>query len=206
MPKKPILVADPDPSLLMRVVMLLVVDGYAVRGASTSKEAIDRAQITGVFTLPRLLIINPQMPGLSGVQAASQISRDARCKVIFLTELAKDPDFRELLRGLRQQGCDCSAVNVRLPSAALGVHHQKRLRRPVEVTTEKPICRCATRRWRTTTGSLSHGSGCARALDTFEQPLHLHPRRPFRQSFMDIPAWAYDPFCDAEYTPSAHSA
>ena len=119
MPKKPILVADPDPSLLMRVVMLLVVDGYAVRGASTSKEAIDRAQITGVFTLPRLLIINPQMPGLSGVQAASQISRDARCKVIFLTELAKDPDFRELLRGLRQQGCDCSAVNVPFEDAEI---------------------------------------------------------------------------------------
>lgn len=108
MPKKPVLVADPDPILLERVVMLLAVDGYAVRGASTSKEAIDRAQIT----LPKLLIINPQMPGLSGVQAASQISRDVRCKVIFLTELAKDADFRELLRGLRQQGCDCLAVNV----------------------------------------------------------------------------------------------
>lgn len=35
MPKKPILVADPDPSLLMRVVMLLVVDGYAVRGSAS---------------------------------------------------------------------------------------------------------------------------------------------------------------------------
>ena len=91
MPKKPVLVADPDPILLERVMMLLAVDGYAVRGASTSKEAIDRAQIT----LPKLLIINPQMPGLSGVQAASQISRDVRCKVIFLTELAKDADFRE---------------------------------------------------------------------------------------------------------------
>lgn len=115
MPKKPVLVADNDPSLLERIVMLLALDGYAVRGASTSKEAIDRAQIT----LPKLLIINPQMPGLSGVQAASQISRDARCKVIFLTELAKDADFREVLRGLRQQGCDCSAVNVPFEDAEI---------------------------------------------------------------------------------------
>ena len=115
MPKKPVLVADPDPSLLERVVMLLTVDGYAVRGASTSKEAIDRAQIT----LPKLLIINPEMPSLSGVQAALQISRDARCKVIFLTGLAKDPDFREVLRGLRQQGCDCSAVNIPFEDAEI---------------------------------------------------------------------------------------
>lgn len=107
MSKKPVLIADPDPSVLERVMMLLAVDGYAVRGASTSQEAIDRA----VTQLPKLLIINPQMPGLSGFEVASQISRKARCKVIFLSELAKDPDFREALRGLRQQGCDCSAIN-----------------------------------------------------------------------------------------------
>jgi CheY-like chemotaxis protein len=43
MSKKPVLIADPDPSVLERVTMLLAVDGYAVRGASTSQEAIDRA-------------------------------------------------------------------------------------------------------------------------------------------------------------------
>ena len=107
MSKKPVLIADPDPSVLERVVMLLAVDGYAVRGAGTSQEAIDRAETQ----LPKLLIINPQMPGLSGFEVASQISRKVHCKVIFLTDLAKDPDFREALRGLRQQGCDCSAVN-----------------------------------------------------------------------------------------------
>jgi CheY-like chemotaxis protein len=108
MPKKPVLVADPDPSVLERVMMLLAVEGYAVRGASTSQEAIDRAQIN----LPKILIINPQMRGLSGVEAASRISQKTQCKVMFLTELAKDTDFREALRGLRQQGCDCSALNV----------------------------------------------------------------------------------------------
>lgn len=108
MSKKSVLIADPDPSVLERAMMLLAVDGYAVRGASTSQEAIDRAEAQ----LPKLLIINPQMPGLSGFEVASQISRKAHCKVIFLTELAKDADFREALRGLRQQGCDCSAVNV----------------------------------------------------------------------------------------------
>jgi CheY-like chemotaxis protein len=107
MSKKPVLIADPDPSVLERVMMLLAVDGYAVRGATTSQEAIDRAETQ----LPKLLIINPQMPGLSGFEVASQVSRKARCKVIFLSELAKDPDFREALRGLRQQGCDCSAIN-----------------------------------------------------------------------------------------------
>jgi CheY-like chemotaxis protein len=108
MSTKPVLIADPDPSVLERVMMLLVANGYVVRGANTSEEAIDRAEIN----LPRLLIINPQMPSLSGVEAASRISRKTSCKVIFLTELAKDVDFREVLRGLRQQGCDCSAVDV----------------------------------------------------------------------------------------------
>ena len=108
MSKKPVLVADPDPSVLERVMMLLAADGYAVRGAGTSQEAIDRAETQ----LPKLLIINPQMPGLSGFEVASQISRKVRCKVIFLTELARDADFREALRGLRQQGLDCSAVNL----------------------------------------------------------------------------------------------
>ena len=108
MSKKPVLVADPDPSVLERVMMLLAADGYAVRGAGTSQEAIDRAETQ----LPKLLIINPQMPGLSGFEVASQISSNVRCKVIFLTELAKDTDFREALRGLRQQGLDCSAVNL----------------------------------------------------------------------------------------------
>ena len=107
MSKKSVLIADPDSSVLERVMMLLAVDGYAVRGASTSQEAIDRAETQP----PQLLIINPQMPGLSGFEVASQLSRKARCKVIFLTELAKDADFREALRGLRLQGIDCAAVN-----------------------------------------------------------------------------------------------
>jgi len=122
MPKKPVLVADPDPSVLERVMMLLGAGGFAVRGASTSKEAIERAHVAH----PELLIINPVMPGLSGVQAASQISRDERCKVIFLTELAKDADFREVLRGLRQQGCDCSAVSIPFEDSEIiaQVHHE----------------------------------------------------------------------------------
>lgn len=122
MPKKPVLVVDPDSSVLERVMMLLTADGFVVRGASTSKEAIDRAHVAH----PELLIINPVMPGLSGVQAASQISRDERCKVIFLSELAKDADFREVLRGLRQQGCDCSAVNIPFEDSDIiaQVHHE----------------------------------------------------------------------------------
>jgi two-component system OmpR family response regulator len=75
MSKKPVLVADPDSSVLERVMMLLAVDGYAVRGASTSQEAIDRAETQP----PQLLIINPQMPGLSGFEVASQLSRKASC-------------------------------------------------------------------------------------------------------------------------------
>jgi len=63
---------------------------------------------TCLVTSAELLVINPAMPTLSGVEAARQISRDAKCKVLFLSDLAKDSDFREMLRGLRQQGCECA--------------------------------------------------------------------------------------------------
>ena len=50
------------------------------------------------------------MPGLSGVETAIRISDEIRCKVLFLTTMAADQDFREMVRGLRQQGCDCDAL------------------------------------------------------------------------------------------------
>jgi CheY-like chemotaxis protein len=94
---------------------VLADDGYEVHVAGSSREAIDLSRGLG----PELLVINPAMPTLSGVEAARQISRDAKCKVLFLSDLAKDSDFREMLRGLRQQGCECSAIGVPFESSEL---------------------------------------------------------------------------------------
>jgi DNA-binding response OmpR family regulator len=103
-----ILITDHDKALSDLVSRALSRDGYEVRVAASSVAAIECAP---TFR-PDLLVINPAMPNLSGVEAARQICRDTKCKVLFLSALARDPDFRDMLRGLRQQGCECSALGV----------------------------------------------------------------------------------------------
>src|SRR5664279_1514531 len=108
MTKHSVLIVDHEETVLALVKRVLFDDGYEVHTTESSREAIDLAQ----RIQPELLVINPTMPTLSGVEAALQISLAARCKVLFLSDLAKDTDFREMLRGLRQQGCECSAIGV----------------------------------------------------------------------------------------------
>ena len=115
MAKHSILIVDHQNTVLGLAKKVLADDGYEVHVAGSSREAIDLSRGLG----PELLVINPAMPTLSGVEAARQISRDAKCKVLFLSDLAKDSDFREMLRGLRQQGCECSAIGVPFESNEL---------------------------------------------------------------------------------------
>jgi len=115
MAKHSILIVDHQNTVLGLAKKVLADDGYEVHVAGSSREAIDLSRGLG----PELLVINPAMPTLSGVEAARQISRDAKCKVLFLSDLAKDSDFREMLRGLRQQGCECSAIGVPFESSEL---------------------------------------------------------------------------------------
>src|SRR5208282_2801757 len=96
MPTHSILITDHDQALSDLVSRALSRDGYEVRVAASSAAAIECAP---TFR-PELLVINPAMPNLSGVEAARQICRDTKCKVLFLTALARDPDFRDMLRGL----------------------------------------------------------------------------------------------------------
>ena len=115
MAKHSILIVDHQNAVLGLAKKVLADDGYEVHVAGSSREAIDLSRHLG----PELLVINPAMPTLSGVEAARQISRDAKCKVLFLSDLAKDSDFREMLRGLRQQGCECAAIGVPFESNEL---------------------------------------------------------------------------------------
>ena len=115
MAKHSILIVDHQNTVLGLAKKVLADDGYEVHVAGSSREAIDLSRGLG----PELLVINPAMPTLSGVEAARQISRDVKCKVLFLSDLAKDSDFREMLRGLRQQGCECSAIGVPFESSEL---------------------------------------------------------------------------------------
>jgi len=101
-----ILVSDHSAPLAEYVKTILESEGYAVRVSNSSTEALSE----GTRYKPGLLIIDPVMPGLSGVEVALRICRQGSCKVLFLSALADDSDFKDVVKGVRQQGCDVRAL------------------------------------------------------------------------------------------------
>jgi CheY-like chemotaxis protein len=93
--------------------------GYDVSLAYTSDDAIRVAKNN-----PALLIIDPVMPGLSGLEAANHIFAATGCKVLFLTDLAADEDFQALVNGLVRDGIDCAAFAANRPNADLVAYVQ----------------------------------------------------------------------------------
>jgi len=130
MPSHRILIADHEPLIGSFVAGVLSQDGYETRLEQSSTVAIESA----ATFLPQLLVIDPIMPGLSGVEAAARISRETKCKVLFLTTLASDSDFREMLRGLRQQGCDCEALFKSSSKEQLLDHVRRRIGTSIIIT------------------------------------------------------------------------
>ena len=59
------------------------------------------------------------MPGLSGLEAAGHIVRQVDCKVLFLTNLAGDDDFTEVLSGMVRDGIHCAALPANVSIADL---------------------------------------------------------------------------------------
>ena len=87
---------------------LLEQAGYETRMECSSADAIFAA---GQFT-PRLLIIDPVMPQISGLDAAKHIFGQTRCKVLLVSAGASESGFEEILRELRGEGCDCAALGL----------------------------------------------------------------------------------------------
>src|SRR5690348_11793844 len=97
-----ILVADHNPPILEVVKVCLGSKGYDVTVVNSSDQALKQ----GTSLRPQLLLIDPVMPGTSGVEVATRLSRETNCKVLFVTAFADDRDFKEMVRGLVKQGCD----------------------------------------------------------------------------------------------------
>jgi len=130
MPSPKILIADHEPLIASLVAGILTQDGYETRTEQSSSDAIQNAGTFG----PSLLVIDPIMPGLSGVEVAMRIARQTKCKVLFLTTLASDNDFREMVRGLRQQGCDCEALPKPFTKEQLVEHVHRRIGQAIIIT------------------------------------------------------------------------
>ena len=61
---------------------------------------------------PQLLIIDPVMPVISGLDAAKHIFRQTRCKVLLVSAGASDSGFEEILGDLRSEACHCAALGL----------------------------------------------------------------------------------------------
>lgn len=85
---------------------LLQQDGYETRMECSSVDAI---RASGELA-PRLLIIDPVMPDILGLDAAKQIFDQTQCKVLLVSAGASNSDFAEILGNLRGTGCDCAAL------------------------------------------------------------------------------------------------
>src|ERR1019366_958417 len=101
-----ILVADHSPPITDVLKVYLEAEGYGVTVVNSSEQALKQ----GTPLRPQLLLIDPVMPGMSGVEVATRLSRETNCKVLFVTAFADDADFREMVRGLQKQGCDAGIL------------------------------------------------------------------------------------------------
>src|ERR1035437_7823920 len=127
-----VLIANHDAVAANRVGASLSTVGYVVALASTSDEAIRLS----TKTRPALLIIDPVMPALSGFEAARHIARQVNCKVLFLTDLAEDADFVEVLRAMVRDGIYCAALPTNVSNADLIKFARSELGRSEEHTSE----------------------------------------------------------------------
>jgi DNA-binding response OmpR family regulator len=81
---------------------------------------------------PQLLIIDPVMPGVSGVDVARQISDQTKCKVLLISAGALEPCFVDILKELRDQDCDCEAFSSPFEKEELFEHVRRRIRPEVK--------------------------------------------------------------------------
>ena len=87
---------------------LLRQDGYEALMESSSADAIR----TSANFAPQLLIIDPVMPEISGLDAAKHIFDQTHCKVLLVSSGASDRGFKEIVGDLRGEGCDCAALGL----------------------------------------------------------------------------------------------
>jgi CheY-like chemotaxis protein len=105
---------------------LLLHEGYGAQMVCSSSEAIAKA----LEWIPQFLIIDPVMPGVSGIVAAKEICGQTKCKVLLISASAKEPGFADILNNLRNNGCDCEAFPLPFEKEDLLEHVRERIGPP----------------------------------------------------------------------------
>ncbi|MGD0498565.1 MAG: response regulator [Bryobacteraceae bacterium] len=96
-----ILIVDDTPINLKLTRILLASEGYQTRTAASAEEALEA--LNGFH--PRLVLVDIQLPGMSGLDLARRLKADERTAdiaVVALTALANPDDERQAL----EAGCD----------------------------------------------------------------------------------------------------
>lgn len=98
---EPILIIDDNPINLKLEKILLVVEGYEVHTATDAEEALN---LLKVFQ-PRLILMDIQLPGMSGLELTTRLKVDPRYQniiILALTAYAMKGDKEKALAA----GCD----------------------------------------------------------------------------------------------------
>ena len=101
MPGEPILVVDDNPMNLKLTRILLTGEGYQVRVARDSREALEALETFH----PRLILMDLQLPGVDGLQLTRQLKSDPATRdvpILALTACAMRGDEQRAY----QAGCD----------------------------------------------------------------------------------------------------
>lgn len=96
MPRATILIVDDNPINLKLVRVLLIEEGYDVRTATDAESAQAMLQ----SFLPRLILMDLQLPGMDGLELTRRLKADARtcgCVIVALTAYAMKGDDQKAL-------------------------------------------------------------------------------------------------------------
>jgi len=100
-PSEPILIVDDNPANLKLLRFLLASEGYPVRTAGDAEEALARIH----EALPRLILMDLQLPGMSGLDLTRRLKADPGTRgvmILALTAFAMKGDEQHAL----DAGCD----------------------------------------------------------------------------------------------------
>jgi CheY-like chemotaxis protein len=101
MANEPILIIDDNPLNLKLAKRLLELEGYQVLTAANAQEAMRTLE----FFVPRLILMDFQMPTMDGIELTRWVKEDSRLRRIIVLMLSSN-DQKGDEQKARQAGCD----------------------------------------------------------------------------------------------------
>ncbi|HEX9638092.1 MAG TPA: response regulator [Acidobacteriota bacterium] len=124
MEQKRILVVDDNSDIVRMVMMRLQQEGYATRGATSGREALQLLE----RELPDLVLLDVVMPGLSGFEVCQQIKSDPRTHHLPVVMLSARDSTGDKVHGLDQGADEYVTKPVRLVELVARVRALLRLK------------------------------------------------------------------------------